>query len=93
MTSNISDLLESSIVDMWSPIPVTPSILTGIENTYVTVDCSNEAAEEILGQSGCEAIQRGIVGYLRLVGVEGDPDKMTDSPVGPGLFAGITHGR
>jgi hypothetical protein len=90
VTSNISDRYKSFIGDMWSPIPVTPCILIGIENTYVAVDCKNETAKEILGQSACEAIERAIASYLRLVGVESDPDKMTGSPVGPGLFVMIS---
>jgi hypothetical protein len=90
-TSEITgDYSKTFIADMWSPIPVTPEILIGLTNTHVAVDCSNEASEEILGQSGCKSIERAVADYLRLVGVETDPDKLTGSPVGPGLFVMIS---
>jgi len=86
MTSNILELPKWFIADMWSPFPINPECLRGIENMHVLVDCQNTVAEHFFGEAGCDQLRREIVAILREIGVEGDRERMTGVPAIPGLL-------
>ena len=71
---------ENLIQDMWIPLPVTPQRLKGIENLVVAVECENTVAEQLFGQAECERLQKKFVETLRMVGIEGDPERMKGGP-------------
>ena len=90
MTSDILDGLEGWVIaDMWCPLPITPECLSGVENMEVDVRCDDTVAEHFFGQAGCDHLRREIVTILREVGVESDPERISDDPAVPGLMVSI----
>lgn len=80
------ELLSSFVQDMWSPFPVTPEALEGLEDACLMVECQSPVTEGLFGDSGLTALQKAAAEILRAVGLETDPSMMSGIPAVPGLM-------